>query len=133
MKNLFIENIPYRELMITGYGLVYSRGRNDSDWKKKITRENFLNSQNFALSKFFLLFFCSWSSLTDSAYEESWGSIYRRGFGLEILLNLQSWKSLKSITCRDSWVLKSAEGEFIFFVKDLLLSHPPRWLQSSRK
>ena len=98
MKNLFIENIPYRELMITGYGLVYSRGREDSDWKKKITRENFLNSQNFALSKFFLLFFCSWSSLTDSAYEESWGSIYRRGFGLEILLNLQSWKSLKSIT-----------------------------------
>ena len=29
--------------------------RDDLDWKKKITRENFLNSQNFALSKFFML------------------------------------------------------------------------------
>ena len=115
--------LDYRELMITGWLTAdgWLRLMNTTDWKKKITRENFwtlkfLHSLNF---------FHSWSSLPNSFQplpdEEHWGSIYRRGFGIEILLNLQSWKFLKSITCRDNWSNEVCRGRivFLFFVRDL--------------
>ena len=105
----------YRELMIIGWLTAegWLRLMNTTYWKKKITRKKFsLNSQIFsALEALF-------PTLLD---EDCWRSIYRRGFGLEIPLNLQSWKFFKSITCRDSWGNEVCRGRifFLFFVRDL--------------
>ena len=111
--------IDYRELMSTSWLTAegWFRLMNTTDWKRKITRK-FLNSLSYFLLNSLsslLNSFSSFKFFQTLSDEERWGSIYRRGFGLEILLNLQSWKCLKSITCRDNWGNEVCRGRIFFF------------------
>ena len=128
--------LDYRELMTTGCW----QQRDDSYSKKKITRENFLNSQNFSLSNIFFLLL----KLTLSELLNPCRTLYQTLFQLCLMkpfvalfigedsdfrwiFNLENYWNSSCERQLEPWWIISAEGK-----KSLLFSffpQAPRYLQ----
>ena len=128
LKILFIENIPWLQ-RVDDYRLVDSRGMtqvmNTTDWKKKITRENFWTLKFLHSLNFFPLLKLSSQLCLMKKFEALFigeAPDFKRTFESSVLKNFES-----SSTCMKHEVC--AEGKFflspffLFFFITLHLSH----------
>ena len=110
LKILFIENIPWLQ-KVDDYRLVDSRRMtqvmNTTDWKKKITRENF-----FWTLKFFLLLKLS-SQLCLMKIVEALFIGEDSDLKFYWIFNLEKFWNLSRVEIAGA--MKSAEGEYFFF------------------
>ena len=111
LLKIYLDN---RELMNTSWLTAkrWLRLMNTTDWRRKITRDIFLNSQFLTISSSLVSFALCPMKKVEALFI---GNEVR----LESILNLESWKFWNPSRVKTTVAIKSAEREYFFF----FLSH----------